>query len=798
MKNRLFTVILVLSITMSLFPLSGCRKEESPTADYVTRGEWISMLADTFALDSYNSATPFYSDVTASSDLFPFVQSAAEWKILSIYTGDTLAPDTPVSRDEVASTAAVAAGFWEGGGQANQAGSFDVEASIEFASQYGIVPVGEANTQYMTIRECEAAIRAAQAVYMESPGEETLIAVTNPELVNLSSLSPTYIQTDGEKVVVSDAAVDRVTRDDTGNLIAVIHTEAGAVEVRVGTTFVTAPTTQRPWGIAYRVATIAESDNGEITFTTQTPDLGDIYDELDIHTTVSLEDGAVIWADGVHATPAPAAVNELSANGMNYHLELLSGSSDGQATHKLGQKGHIELRGGAVPVFDRGNPTTVKDGKAAQALESSGFTYTDTPSVEDFHGSTASWSEQLQKTSKFSGGYTIEGDISLDLQVTTDVEYHKLNILWGEIQTWPERASLIVDAKIATSLKFEGTLEDELELGTITIPLGLTGLSVEGTLLLYAEANGSIQVKVEFQNVQRVEWADPAGFRHQSPINKATPDMQATVDLSFGAGVSLSLCAASIKIIGADVRIGGELATTGSVVGRCEEQTVENVTTRTYTEAIKLDSTFYLPIVTLSASGPEHLSEVFGWEKSWEIIGRDKATPVSILDKEWPFWSKTVTLDENGEVMENEKTTLELDMDFSAYAGTYRPYTSLQGETATNLILDADGAIWGESGYSGGGISFSDSLEGSGTIPISVDPQSDGSYVCTLFQDEDWNDGNEWHTGGACTYTIYPPDVGLDPIYSDVSWFHDYEDQVRIRYLDTTGGVMDIFYVKQQ
>ena len=131
MKRKIVSLLLTITLMVNLLPLSGCGKQDNE--DSVTRGEWIAMLSETFGMDSYTEETPYYSDITNDNTLFPCVQSAAEWDVLSIFTDDTLEPNEKVTLEEVASTAAIAAGCDVSESQFDDKGNFDADASIDFA-----------------------------------------------------------------------------------------------------------------------------------------------------------------------------------------------------------------------------------------------------------------------------------------------------------------------------------------------------------------------------------------------------------------------------------------------------------------------------------------------------------------------------------------------------------------------------------------------------------------------------------------------------------------------------------------
>lgn len=49
----------------------------------ISRYEWMEMLCEQSGLTEYQNENPYFKDVNASDDYFPYVQSAAEWKVLA-------------------------------------------------------------------------------------------------------------------------------------------------------------------------------------------------------------------------------------------------------------------------------------------------------------------------------------------------------------------------------------------------------------------------------------------------------------------------------------------------------------------------------------------------------------------------------------------------------------------------------------------------------------------------------------------------------------------------------------------
>lgn len=217
-------------------------------------------------------------------------------------------------------------------------------------------------------------------------------------------------------------------------------------------------------------------------------------------------------------------------------------------------------------------PPLLGDGKGAKILDASNYVYDKTPSREDFHGSTDSWTEKLGTENKFSAGYKITGNITINrITVTTDVEYVKADFLGIEFDTdIPQAASLQIDSDIASTLKLEGNLSDRVKIAEIPVPIAATGLTVTVGLYLYADASGFVQVQAAIENTAKAEWEALAKLKHTADSNVETK-AEAAIDIAFGADLSASLDAfGAIVIMDVGVKAGGELAADAYVDGKCE------------------------------------------------------------------------------------------------------------------------------------------------------------------------------------------------------------------------------------
>lgn len=696
MRRRVISLLLALALTIGIVPLSACgSKDEGGT---VTRGEWITMLSEMFGMDSYVEDAPYYTDVSAETALFPYVQSAAEWEVLSIFPRGELEPDKAVTREEVGSTAAIAAGCDVADDQFDDKGKFNSSASIDFAVQNGILANDKGLSKKVTEEECQAALDAARDAYLNTPVTEKVSVTEDENVVDLTDLSPDVLQQDMDQVRIPTGASGGVTQNATGELKASVDTGNGIVEVGVGEVFITAPTAEHPTGVAYKVSSIKEVD-GEIVFTTETPTLYDLYEELDVHTTVQADASNIIWLVG--GGSSVSAQGTSSEGGDTYHIELLSNQPGKyQAipldTHNFGGfSKHFEFGNGSFQKNSSNrNSSAIGSGEGAQALAKSNYVYEGPPSIDDFNGSTDSWSKNLEIDNQFSGGYKISGDISINaLTVTTEIEYKRTR--WFNVPYGVEYASVKLDSNISSSLTLEGNLSERLHIATVPIPIAATGLSVGIDLYLYADANGSLVVGASLGSEAKAEYS--GGRLKHTASSEADANVDANLEINFGAELSATLEALSIiKIVDVGVKAGGTVTASASISGSCKASEENGTAKLTYQETLKIQADLYVPTVNIYAGGSGTLIGDLGLSGSWDIMTKGKgAMKINLADYEWVFWEETVLTDADGDITASESTTAgeedgvgasdEDRLDLTAYVVT------LNGESKQLELELADG-----------------------------------------------------------------------------------------------------------
>ena len=648
MKKRLTALILVLSMLAGA--LAGCGlgkdpqegsaaqssgqsgglsgQEEAP----VTRGEWISMLAGAFALVDPQSDDPYFSDVGAGDELFDYVQSSVEWGVLSA-DQDTFEPQEAVTRRTVAETAAFAAGYGLEIDEETGAlvPSSDTEGAVAYAQEQGIIDTALDLEGTVTRTECLAALEAARTAYVSAPaGEERMDVVVSASLVDFTAMED-RIEISGQQLRITSGAA--VQQNADGSLSALVETDTGTVELRVDSVIVTPPTALDPAGVAYKISAIQVDGDG-VVFDTVAPELGDLYDELFVNTTVSADPSDIIWADGVSAAPV--------ANGApgEFQITLLSNTPRAVPVANLFSK-DFSFGSGAEKIWTNQNSSSLGTTVGAQALENSNFVYTDTPSIEDFGGSTDSWTKNLKVENKFTAGYNISGNITISsIDVSPQIEFKKA---WG-IPYGVKTASVTVSSSITSTLTLTGNLSNELLIGTVPIPIGFTGLSVSVDLYLYANASGMLEVRAALSPTAKAEYTG-GGFK-QSASCTAETHAELAIEINFGANLTVALKALGMTVVDAGIKAGATV-TAGAYVGGSVTVGEENGMVKTvYQQAMNLEADLYYPIISISVSG-------LGKSKSWDIISKDGAQHLELVREEWVFWEETV-LTENDEVVSSE------------------------------------------------------------------------------------------------------------------------------------------------
>lgn len=100
--KRAISFTLVLCMCFSMLALTACNKDENKGKSGITRAAWIELLGAANGTVDAESLTPYFTDVSTSTDAFETIQACVEWEILS--SGGKFNPDDAATMEFVALT----------------------------------------------------------------------------------------------------------------------------------------------------------------------------------------------------------------------------------------------------------------------------------------------------------------------------------------------------------------------------------------------------------------------------------------------------------------------------------------------------------------------------------------------------------------------------------------------------------------------------------------------------------------------------------------------------------------------
>lgn len=631
MKKRIVSYIMVLAIMLGF--MSGCRPEgvgssesqntlgssgssqetelvQQSNLSPVTRGEWITMLAQTFGFDSWQSQDPYYEDIGQDSNLFAYVQSSCEWGAL-MREEALFRPDDPVTRGEAAVMSVRAAG-WDklAEGQTN-----DFDTVLKFAQENGIVSASDNQNDELTEPECRAILLLAQGLYLSVETDQRQEIVWSEGVIDYTSASAEDVSVQGTSVILKNA-------DNS---------------VQEGSVILTPPTDENPGGLACKVVSITQGENGSMILETEKPELSEVLEELDVAFTVTPSPDDFVPGEGfsvsevsadekagtstlvfqADSTPVVTEVWNYSKKVEAEPLHFSAGSKSGSFSKKSSNKNTAALGGGAE----------------AAAFEKSSFVYDATPSIEDFKGSTEGWTKQLEIENSFSGGYEITGSVDVsNMYIAVDVNYE-----WFELKSF----DVEVNADVTSTLQVTGELHERLKIGKARIPTPVAGLTVDLVLELYTDANGELQLEWVLSNNTKVEYS--GGNLRKTTNADSQTSFQLAVELGIGANASVGIAVFGLGIVDVNASVGADLTAQAGLEGTVEAAASSDGTAAlTYREAMTLKADLYYPIVSLGVGNGDNLANQLGLSGTWDLITKDNAKHQTLLDYNWVFWEETI------------------------------------------------------------------------------------------------------------------------------------------------------------
>lgn len=265
---------LVLAFLLTLSTLTGCVDTHFRFKDdtSLTRGQWIEQLAATFGMDDFEKDEAYFSDIPATDSIYTAAQSCYEWNVLRDI-GKKLKKNDGASLEFAVSTAIYATGV----DLSNEVGKNDREKAINYAVENGIIPSGLNYSKWVTAEQSQELLSAAQLAYLNQ------------------SFTPV------DKVKFLDTVSDQ----RNSNELTAINEGEYLIRNRkpnVGDVLIAPRTPENPDGVAIKITEITDNGDGTYTAKTCTPELYEVFDEVEYAGVAIPKFEDIIPADGVQIT----------------------------------------------------------------------------------------------------------------------------------------------------------------------------------------------------------------------------------------------------------------------------------------------------------------------------------------------------------------------------------------------------------------------------------------------------------------------------------------------------------------
>lgn len=687
--KKVIALLLSVVLTISLIACNSDKNNDNSSVNkvsYITRGEWIQILAKGFGLDSYSGEDPYYTDISSNNELYTPVQACYEWNILSTNT-DEFKPNDVATLGYVVSTSVLAADLdYKKFATSNNIN----ESIINCANNYGITDVKYSDTGELNIGvtkvEAMTILNSAISSYLGNSkvDENKCEYKYNDNVIDGNSLDVSNLKNEGSNIISSENA-EKLEKDSI---------------------IIMPPTAEYPNGYAVKVVSKTQNSDGTYRVETTTPEIYEIFDSIDIDTKVDASAENFTPAKGVKVIENNDAndtinstvyydntnIDDLNSIDSNTN-ETIKASSSKKFTLEVDlkngqvkQSGAVENSLGALkttyestfyrdPNYDTFNKLCDKSKTFPKTSILKTKKYEELmKQYEDGSISTSELEAQLKKyqnsngaekgaytlTPAFEAGYSLTGnvEVSMTVEAKADIDFHIFSRPHIEFNGY----SVKVESDFNSNIDFKGKLEGSVTIGKVNIPIG-AGFSVDVDVSVFAEVNGEIKYSVDIKNTNKIEYTNN---KYKASNEKSCEQsLKMTVGLEMGFKATVYLSALSIKIVdvtasaSALLEAESELKRAGSFSVSTDSIDITDVVT--LTSKVKL----YLPIIKLSVGTEKSLVKDLGLSKTFLIVGKSDDDPlfsakeIPIFDEsvDWTLFKYSIPLHEDETTTENETTT---------------------------------------------------------------------------------------------------------------------------------------------
>lgn len=653
MKKRFMSVVMAMLMLVGFITSAACGKETSPAnvdgteiADEVlTREQWIIGLGSAFGMNDYVTEQAFFTDVDSTEEVYPFLQSCAEWGIFE-KTGGKFDPQGETTRAYAVQTAVIASEVLK-----NITDDSIYKECISYAEKKGILTSDKKDylAESITYEEGQKILDWAVDEYQNREFVEYYDVEMNEEIIDMTSSN---IQVDENTVVIPE----------------------GNQELHEGDVFITPATIDAPDGVAEKVASVSYDENGKQIVETVDPELQEIYNKLDFAVRAVPEASDIIVSDGVTLASVDDGNSMAFANATTCDLSdglqietdnynsannrpLSAGSSYGFEVNFT--KGSVKLNPSWETSFgkfkadleEQEPETQPGDKKAGELFEKSSCLYENK----------ADGSRVIDKIdNKFTGGYEITGSLAIK-NLYIDVEAHSKKV--AGVPVGIEDFAITTNYDTESTLKLKGNLKEELTISTFHIQTPVPGLTVKLEVILYANADGELEIKFKTSSVNTLSYSD-GKIKKVNTSTADAPDITMAIKIECGAAIKAAPCILGKEIT--DVKIKGGIGFEFKPDVIYEDRTVQTqneiLTIRSWIWKIRGTKTF--PIVKLEVGSSKKC--LLKLNMSWELVGEKglvKVQKKEFLNKRYDIGEDVIDREKIEDTQQIEDTETKLEED---------------------------------------------------------------------------------------------------------------------------------------
>lgn len=681
--KKILALIMSLVLTTTLFACGDEQTEDmnniNNSSAFLTRGQWVVMLANAFGIDEFSNESPYYTDVDSDDDIFIAVQACYEWDILSTGT-DKFKPDEIATLGFVVTTSVLAAEL----DYDKYATSDNInESIINCANEYGITDIkysdsGELNSGVTSV-EVAMILNSAVTAYMEIDNSDICEYTYKENVI------------DGNEIQVPSLV------NDTVNVVS----EKDAKGLETDSIVIMPSTDECPNGYAVKIVSKTKNSNGTYSIKTETPELYDIFDGIDIDTSVEVTSENFIPAEGITVINKIDTADDVTSTKFYNYTDINNlGSYDSKtdetasasANNKITLK--VDLLSGKIKA-DSALTASLGDLKA---------TYTESvykdPRYDDFYKLCEDTkflpphfikakscneiiksykegkinTEQLKEALKqyqdengnekygktlaapYSAGYSLTGEVSVSMTIDAeaDIDFHAFSKPHVELKKY----SITVKSDFDSNLDFKGKLSGAVKLGTISVPIG-GPFSVDAELYAFADVNGEIKFTTKISNTNKIEYEK--GSYKKTNEKSCSQSLEIKVSLEMGFKVTVYLSAFGLKLVDVSVSASALLEADAMLSREVKLEISED--SIYLKDAVTLSSSviIYLPLVKVSVGDSKSLVKELGLSLSYDIYKKeDKHILVKKLfddSVDWIIYEESIPLNEDETTTKEEITT---------------------------------------------------------------------------------------------------------------------------------------------